>query len=106
MWIVELAWLLTKLSADLGKRQSAEPESFSAHTPHTKIAGLIGRALALNKITSSQAERYHARLAEIESNLETLRAAPSPQPGEVAAEKQSSVKLNEELQASSCRNTH
>jgi hypothetical protein len=40
---------------------------------HYDVDDMIARALAKNKISSSEAERYYLRLAQIESNLESAK---------------------------------
>ncbi len=54
--------------------QKLEPKPLLSVTPenalHADIDDLIAKALARNLISSSEAEKYYLRLAQIESNLE------------------------------------
>jgi hypothetical protein len=91
--------VLTQLSTDLEKNHPLKPELNSADALHTNIDELISSALAQNKITSSQAEGYYSRLAQIESNLETLKTDSSPAPDAVAEVNQSLGKLENDVQS-------
>jgi len=89
--------LLTAMSADLTKEHPLKQAPSSADAIHTKIDELISGALARNKITSSQAERYYSRLAEIESNIESSKADPASTPDADAANNQSLSKLEQDV---------
>jgi len=77
--------LLSELSLKLEQRLPIKPEISGADTLHVEIDDLISRALAQDKITSLQAEKYYSQLAQIESNLENLRSDQSRFPSESAA---------------------
>ena len=66
--------------------RNLQPKSaVTAHTEtalHGDIDELIGKALANNHITSGEAEKYYLRLAQLESNLESIkRSSTSPETG-------------------------
>jgi hypothetical protein len=48
--------------------------SVTENALHEDVDQLISRALAGNRISSSQAERYYLRLAEVESNLQSAKS--------------------------------
>jgi hypothetical protein len=62
---------LTEMSASITHKQQISLASENAL--HEDVDQLISRNLATNHISSSQAEKYYLRLAEIESNLETAK---------------------------------
>jgi len=93
--VKENTQLLSKLCAALEKRQA--PMQSSTDALHTNIDELIRTALSRNVITSSQAEAYYSRLAQIESNIETINADPSHHPEEITAVNRSLAKLEEDV---------
>jgi hypothetical protein len=64
---------------------------------HYDVDDMISRALARNKITSSEAERYYLRLAQIESNMESAKTDKASGADDAAAMAKSLAQLRAEL---------
>jgi hypothetical protein len=58
---------------------------------------MIGQALAQNKISSSEAEKYYLRLAQIESNIESAKSDKGSGRYDAAAMSKSLAQLRAEL---------
>ena len=64
---------------------------------HYDVDDMISRALARNKITSSEAERYYLRLAQIESNMESAKTDKASGADDALAMAKSLAQLRAEL---------
>jgi hypothetical protein len=69
--------LLKVLSNAIEKGARPTQVATSTDALHRGIDDKISSALASNKITSEQAEVYYTRLAQIESELESLKSDPT-----------------------------
>lgn len=65
--------LIAHIDSDL--KQKPQTSIATANALHEDVDQLISRKLASNSISSSQAEKYYMRLAEIESTMESAKAA-------------------------------
>jgi hypothetical protein len=82
--------LLQKLNTDVEGQLPLKPTTQADDAMHREIHRLITTALAKNRITNDQAEKYYARLAQIEEDLESLKNDPAGSTAEA-------VELNEKL---------
>ena len=64
---------------------------------HLDVDDMIGQALAQNKISSSEAEKYYLRLAQIESNIESAKSDKGSGRYDAAAMSKSLAQLRAEL---------
>lgn len=76
---------LTALAEEVDKKQPSKAVGITADALHIKLDELISGALAKNKISSLQAERYYSRMAELESDMETVQRDGGTRSQEMAA---------------------
>ncbi len=86
---------LSALGAELQKKPQQAPSKDKVSD--TDIDGLIGKALAYNRISSKQAEQYYMRLAQIESDLSAAEQNPSHLGTQLATSRQNLSSLRNEL---------
>lgn len=82
--------LLNALSEKIQSQSQPKLQSVprTANSLHNDIDDLIGHALAHDYITSSQAEKYYLRLAQLESTIENSKIDPSLTKQQETAEQQ------------------
>jgi hypothetical protein len=87
--------LLNELSTSLNRKSvlTAKPETAT----HADVEQLINNALAHNRISSSEAEGYYLRLAQVESNLASVKGTGTRAADDQAAVNRTLGELKSEL---------
>jgi hypothetical protein len=88
----------SEIKAISSKLHRAPPlKTSGSNALHYDVDDMISRALARNKITSSEAETYYLRLAQIESNMESAKTDRASGLEDAAAMDKSLAQLRAEL---------